>query len=273
MSFILEALKKSEQKRQEQNAPHPKVRKRTLSLHASRSGRRLSPWLFAGLLPLVLLVGWWFYNQADTALLPVSVAEQVAATPTPPSPPALSEPLAATPAAPEVTTAIPAMAGELPLSAAKGSSQEAEPSQAVMAAEPAPIPRPLGVSSTPARPLVTGNNAASEIKKETRDAPFATVVIEQPEPQNLEAKVIEPPLSRLPLYEDLSRELRDRVPPVKMSMHYYNKGPERRLVRINDRLLHEGDWVDRDLQLVEITETGAILDFIGKSFELRRARR
>ena len=58
-----------------------------------------------------------------------------------------------------------------------------------------------------------------------------------------------------------------------MSMHFYNKGPHRRLVRINDLLLQEGHWVDRDLQLVEITATGATLDFLGKPFEMRIARR
>ena len=63
------------------------------------------------------------------------------------------------------------------------------------------------------------------------------------------------------------------MPPMSMSMHFYNKDPDLRLVRSNDLLLHEGDWVDRDLQLVEITSTGATLDFLGKSFEMRSARR
>ena len=50
MSFILEALKKSEQQRQQQNSPSKKVHKRILSLQASPSGSRLSPWLVSGLL-------------------------------------------------------------------------------------------------------------------------------------------------------------------------------------------------------------------------------
>jgi hypothetical protein len=44
-------------------------------------------------------------------------------------------------------------------------------------------------------------------------------------------------------------------------------------VRINDRLLREGDWVGRDMELVEITPTGVILDFLGKSFELLGSNR
>jgi hypothetical protein len=64
MSFILEALKKSEQQRQQQATPAKKVNRRTLSLQASPSGRRL-PWLVAGLLPLLLLCGWWYFAQTD----------------------------------------------------------------------------------------------------------------------------------------------------------------------------------------------------------------
>jgi general secretion pathway protein B len=92
----------------------------------------------------------------------------------------------------------------------------------------------------------------------------ATVNIEQPQQRAL---------GEISLYQDLSKGLRDRMPPMSMSMHFYNKSPERRLVRINDRLLHEGDWADRDLQLVEITVSGATLEFLGKSFEMRSARR
>lgn len=96
------------------------------------------------------------------------------------------------------------------------------------------------------------------------DEHVATVSIEQPQLRDS---------GDIPLYQELSEELRDRMPPMSMSMHFYNKDPDRRLLRINDLLLHEGDWVDRDLQLVEITGTGATLDFLGKSFEMRSARR
>jgi hypothetical protein len=94
------------------------------------------------------------------------------------------------------------------------------------------------------------------------DEQVATISIEQPQLRDS---------GDIPLYQDLSKGLRDRMPP--MSMHFYNKDRDRRLVRINDLLLHEGDWVDRDLQLVEITATSATLDFLGKSFEMRSTRR
>jgi hypothetical protein len=39
-------------------------------------------------------------------------------------------------------------------------------------------------------------------------------------------------------------------------------------VRINDRLMREGDWVRSELELVEITPNGVILDYMGQFFEL-----
>lgn len=85
--------------------------------------------------------------------------------------------------------------------------------------------------------------------------------------------LLEPTSAQLPLYLDMSWELRDRIPRLTMSMHFYTTNPDRRLVRINNYLLHEGDWVNPDLQVVEITPTGATLDFLGKFFEMRSPSR
>ena len=75
--------------------------------------------------------------------------------------------------------------------------------------------------------------------------------------------------STLPLYSDLSMGLRERMPHLDMSMHFYTPVSERRLVRINNRLLREGDWVSGEVEIVEITPTGVILNFLGKDFKLR----
>ena len=67
MSFILEALKKSEQQRQQKNASQQKVRKRTLSLPSHQSNRRLY-WILTGLLSIALLCGWWLYSNTEQSL-------------------------------------------------------------------------------------------------------------------------------------------------------------------------------------------------------------
>ena len=259
MSFILEALKKSEQQRQDLNAPQQQVRKRTLSLQSRRTERRLMTWLVAGLVPLGLLGGWWLYSQTYPVL------ER------PPEQPLASDSPAATspPKQPALVVITPA---PVPL-----------PLRPVAAAEPAPVPSAY-VAAPAVRvktPPAEGPGPALETQPTglvstgvmKADEQVATVVVAPTQSQALDSMPLESGAGQMPSYGDLSGALRDRMPPLAMSMHFYNKDPVRRLVRINDRLLREGDWVGRDVELVEITPTGVILDFLGKSFELLSSNR
>lgn len=260
MSFILEALKKSEQQRQEKNALQQKVRNRTLSLPSSRTDR--GPyWLLAGLLPLLLLCGWWLYNETNPAMEQSPELSPVTSSPPATSQPKESEPVVISPASPA-----------------------SAPPQPAAAVEPAPVPivyvtTPRADSSTaPAKgpaPAVESLRVDAPVasKMMKTDEPVVTGGIKQTEPEAMHVTPSEPLATRVPLYLDLSRELRDRMHPLAMSMHFYNTDPDRRLVRINDRLLHEGDWVNRYLELVEITPAGVLLDFEGQIFELSGARR
>lgn len=235
MSFILEALKKSEQQRLQNNTPQQEVCKRTLLL-SSRRARRWSYWLAAGILPLVLISGWWFYRRIEPATLAPAPAVNGASH----APSSLSQPR------PSEQTAVPQDFVSAPAPQPEDFSAE----------NSTPIPaESRELSTSPAR--VHGGTPRKMMEPAERVTP---VVSEQPE-----ARIHE----NLPLYLDLSKELRDRIPRLTMSMHYHSSDPGRRLVRINDRLLHEGDWLSSELHVVEITSIGAILDFQGKSFVMR----
>ena len=110
MSFILEALKKSEQQRQQQNASATEGAQADPLSAGKPFGRRLFPWLLAGLLPLLMLGGWWFYSQTDAPRMRPPVVEPSTTTPAPASQPAAPEPAEATPAALEPDSAAPAAA-------------------------------------------------------------------------------------------------------------------------------------------------------------------
>ena len=262
MSFILEALKKSEQQRQQQNAPSKKVHKRILSLQASPSGSRLFPWLVSGLLSLILFGGWWYYTQTDASQTsPSEVIQSTNSAQTQKA--ATSDTTTKTPTAkvlqPEIAKTAPQTARTAP--------------QPAITVESAPVPRSLGSPTTTRSAPLSGRIFSTADKKiQTIDAPVETVVIQQVEPQKSDDEIVPSSSNQLPLYSDLSRDLVDRIAPVKMSMHFYNSNPDRSLVRINDRLLREGDWVSRELELVEITPAGVILDFRGKVFKLRSTR-
>ena len=263
MSFILEALKKSEQQRQHQSSPSKKVHKRILTLQASPSGSRLFPWLVPGLLSLIVFSGWWHYTQTDASQ--TSPSEVIQTTNS-----AHTQKVARSDTATNTPTA-EIQQLEIAKTAPPKASTAPQPAITV---EPAPVPRALGSpKNTQSAPLSGRIFSTADRKIQMTEAPIETVVLAQPEPQELDGESFNLASTRLPLYSDLSSELRDRIAPVKMSMHFYNKNPDRRLVRINDRLLHEGDWVNRDLQLVEITVTGATLDFLGKPFEMPSTRR
>ncbi len=261
MSFILEALKKSEQQRQQQTTPAKTVHKRTLSLKASSSGRRRFPWLVSGLLFLILLCGWWYYAQTSQSAAP-EVSQSTA-----PAPPQI----VATPEA-EVKVTPPESLPQEPTETALKAQSDLP--QLAITVEPSPVPRALGLpKTTQPDPLPQREPfATTERNLQTIDPPVETLVVSQPEPVPGEQE-FSPSSGRLPLYAELSGELRGRMPAINMSMHFYNKESGRRLVRINDLLLHEGDWVTRDLQLVEINGDGVTLDFLGKMFSLPRNRR
>jgi general secretion pathway protein B len=241
MSFILEAIKKSEQQRLRESTPQQEVRKRTLFLSSHRSSRRIY-WMAPGflLLLLVLFSGWLFYSGF----------------------------------APVIPASSPAMQGA---SQAPSSFTQSRPP------EPAPVPHD-SVSAPSSPPEAFGVEEDSPpIPAESRTPaapPMAHGITSREMPESAEREAIvvsEQPKARirenLPLYLDLSKELRDRIPGLTMSMHYHSSDPGRRLVRINDRLLREGDWLSSELHVVEITSTGAILDFLGKTFVMRSPMR
>ena len=232
MSFILEALKKSEQQRQQQNTSQQKVRKRTLSLHSRRQEQR-PYWIVAATLSLVLILSWWFYDRQEPEVV---YAPKVSETTRPST--ALSQATSPSHAMPASSTVIV-------------QQQSAE------VVESSPVPRAV---STPAR-------------QPTSDERITTVIIDEPEPRSSNKASSEQTSLKLPRYLDLSRELRDQMPRLSMSMHYYINNPARRMVRINNLLLHEGDGISNNLQVIEITRTGATMDFLGKIFEMSSVSR
>jgi general secretion pathway protein B len=245
MSFILEALKKSEQQRQQGDAPL-QVRKRTLSMKTQRSGRQ-PYWILIVAVALVLCGTLWFYSTKG-----MPTGQTIASDPV------------VTPAASLSQSRV----------VDQGTNKEAEAAirmQAVQPVEKSAVARSHLSAPVPdyaSEPVIQEPKQSElvSVKAEKVTQPVVNVVIEQAEPQVATAE-------ELPFYLDLSRGLREQMPRLSMSMHFYTDNPGRRLVRINDRLLHEGDWVSDDLQIVEITPSGANLDLLGKAFEMRSPSR
>lgn len=59
-----------------------------------------------------------------------------------------------------------------------------------------------------------------------------------------------------------------RLPDITVTTHIYASDSELRMVKIDDVARHEGDIMDTDFRLLEITETGIVLEFEGYAYTL-----
>ena len=244
MSFILEALKKSDQQRQQNTTTPKKVGTRRLSLTPHHSPHRPYWLVIAGLL-LLIFGGCWFFSASRSEQGQPLVDEHVESPPpadnpiNPPKPAVIVEP-----------DNIPKR-----MESETGVAEQALRPPADPALLPSPVVETAPVPRTFLRPASSGTKAPSSVTVQTEPMVMETLSPHKESPT-------------LPLYTELSVELRERMPRLDISMHFYTPAPQRRLVRINNRLLREGDWVSGEVEIIHITPTGVILDFLGKDFKL-----
>jgi len=237
MSFILDALKKSEAERQRQLGPM------LLEVPEARPVRSLPRW--AALVGLVLVccvvvLGWLAWRLV--ALSTVRSAGTTAAA-APPSAPAA-------PAAPVRAVSTPAGAA-----AVSGPVLEAMP-----AAAPVPGPAAGNRAPAPAPPVA----AAA--------APSANLVAENPADNSpaVAPDAGEPAAGgnadSLHSYSELS----GTVPQLRLDLHVYAARPADRYAFINMHKVREGDLTAEGVQVKQITREGVVLEFRGTEFLLGR---
>ena len=66
--------------------------------------------------------------------------------------------------------------------------------------------------------------------------------------------------------DELPIEIRRQIPNMVFSAHVFSSDAVQRSLVINNRFLEEGDSIDQNLILLEITANGAIFDFLGYRF-------
>ena len=265
MSYILDALRKSDQERQRGAAP-------TLLMGQSTEvAPKQPPYLYYGLLAAALLaagivIGWlrpWQAEQAPpvaqlAAAQPsaASIAQPVPAR-TEIAPPPQAQLQSAPPAAQIAPAPIPAPARTpAPAPAMAPVPVPAPAPPAAPAPAPAPVKSqpPASVKAeVPGKPRDAGA-AASGKAPAAAERPPAVPVAESAPAQNVIA------LSELPL------ALQQELPPMTISVHAYSGNPKDRLVGINNRMMREGETVAPGLKLEQITPEGMIFGYKGYSF-------
>ena len=258
MSFILDALKKSEAERQRQSGPA------LFEVKVAPPRTRLPLWaiLVGALLGFNLLVLLWVLLRNDrlaTAIRDVPVAA-ASANPTVSMPIAPSNnPVTVTPNAADSQ----AGAASRYVAASRNSPPTPEPQEPVA---PNPLDsRPAILPETPeaaaaARDRVEARRAAAQRSALVHEQLEATAAARNSAPTVRAAG--------LPTRDDLVNSGRAKIPELQISLHAYDANPAKRFVFINGQRAHEGDAVANGVVLEAITRDGVILSASGQRFAL-----
>ncbi|MBU0675293.1 MAG: general secretion pathway protein GspB [Proteobacteria bacterium] len=237
MSYILEALKKSDRERKQGLVPD-------LNTMPDGPDREKKPYLKLLALVLILLlggtalVGWIFFRSPPQPVITTITAPATTDTSTfPESIEEKSEP--GIPAAAMESPTIPAMTIE-------------EPPPAEMSAEL----QPPSVEAT-ASPFTMEDGTPLLDPKPTKPAVKTT----HREPR------IEP-IKTIIAMADLPTQIREGLPEITIFAHYYATEPSSRMVSINGRLRREGQVISNGLTLKEITPDGVVFTFQDHQFHM-----
>lgn len=248
MSYILEALKKLEQKRHQEEAPKALTFRGDL---AKETKRKRSFWPYIVIALLVInggLLSLWagFWRSADTSRHQRSAEPRSAPHNTPSQVPVLSTPsVRQTTPSPGPPPKISEKTSEIQPQAPAGktlSQPSARPSSPSKTEEAVPAKPARPRESSPSRP-----EPHAKVRTERKTAPDG----------------------RIHNVKDLPPDIRNGLPELKMSVHFFDTDPQGRFAIINNRTLKEGMAVTPGLKLETITATGVVLNAQGHRFLLR----
>jgi len=238
MSFILDALKKSEAERARQSGPA------LLEMRIVPPKRRTTAWIIVlgALLSINLGVLLWFALRHEPAAAPTTTRHDTAA--------AVSA--TASSAAPVLAAPAPTAAPAIPSVPAAGRDAEDRP--------------PDTGALPPRRAFVADPGARVAGAAEGDDATAVN-------PADLEPATNPPAGVRTgraggerPNYGGIT----GAAPELRLDLHVYATRPQDRYALINMHTVHEGDVLPEGPRVVEITRDGVVLDWHGREFLLGR---
>lgn len=271
MSFILDALKKSDAKRRAQLGPDLATPPPPTAASSNKHPKPMMVWGSVGLIGVLLIAGATFWFFSEQSALPDDVAGQ-------------NSPVTARTDAPEE------------------SMIEVEADLSAKAAEPINAMASLPVSEAPAAPAETGSEIVATVAiddatsgNETEpvlptpdpttvevlearlaavsevQVPDETLDVSEQSAETTEAELVgyadEPAEAWKPqaadyLYEwELPLAVRQSLPTLNMLVHVYSEAPADRFVLINGTRYREGDELSSGVRLAEIRPEGALVDF------------
>lgn len=261
MSFILDALRKSEHARQRETGPG------LAEIPVAPARPKKNLWATAAvalLLVNLLAVGVLLLRRAQqddapaaaATTAPVNASIATAPDPQPPVVAAATGPVTQGAAPPRMAPAA-ATEGRNPLADEVGAGSTEPSLQAAAAAVPDGPPAVTRQRST--RP---GSVVYAPVP-EAEDLPYVA-----PAPQH-EAQPQAAPATSAPAMPGADEVIaRGGVPPLHLDLHVYANEPQQRFVFVNSRKYREGDTLAEGPVVEQITPDGAVLNFRGSRFKL-----
>jgi general secretion pathway protein B len=263
MSFILDALKKSETDRQRQNGPALfEVR-----VAPPRNGLPLWAIGLAALLAVNLVIVAWVLLRRPAAPEGAATAQVAASSPS----------LQA--AAPMTTYQQPQAYGNqgypppqqapaMPQAAVTGApqGQATAPGQNTVPVSGTPPTSPVGQAAAMTQPAPPQGEAGSEKLNPDDYAPAAEAGPAAPFGNHVSKNTS----SGVPLYQDAALVKGSHIPELRLDLHVFAQKPQDRFVMINMHKLHEGDSLPEGVHVDSITPEGAVLSKDGTQFLLPR---
>lgn len=247
MSYILDALKKSEQEREQGKVPDIK----TVHHHPTPNQQpRQTPWLYIILGSLLVVVGavsaWVFYPHFPS--VPVAgVTDQPESSPSVAAQQGLQQAQADAVTAPkkQMAAQAPVKPAPTPHQSKPVASPKKKPSKPNVIFLKKEIPPDQMYSTQPYHP---SGNAASNHKQASSAGSDNKQTTSVPPAKNPDIVDV----------ADLPSDVRRRLPDISFTGHVYSSVPSRRSVIINGKQMREGEFLNGDLKLERITSKGAV---------------
>ena len=255
MSYILDALKKSEEERGQGKTPDVQTI-HSASLAYRQDKKAWWPYVLIAAVVLNLAAIVYFNLHSKDAPEP---AQRTATAVQPPAP------VTARPT--PIQTETPATARPAPAATAEHNT-----TGRTVTTEP---PATTGAAMTsPAESINTGSpqtGTPQATQAQTAEAPLTehkptASSNDTPDSKPANATPAKKPEATITAYEDLPESFRKQLPVFRITAHVYSSNPQQRSVVINNNFMEEGEYVLDGLVLYEITPTGIILSYQDRLF-------
>ncbi len=234
MSYILDALKKSEQERGHGNVPDVQT-VHSSSLNYRNDKKAYWPYiLIVAVILNLLAISYFIVNKEKPAQIPQVFEESTARVQD-----------TAGNTANSVTPDMPAAPVLM-----------VEKNMSVETSEPLPISagtttgKSVKASAPETKPTTRKEQDATETVPKTAEPQAATI--------NDNEAIID--------FHELPESIKQQIPTITISAHVYSSNPIQRSIVINNNFMEEGEYILDDLILHEITRDGAVFNYQGTLF-------